>query len=109
MGEKGARSNPETAVVAEGLVERWAGLGDVTSRKMFGGVGLFESGKMFGLLNSRGELYLKADDSNRTRFVDAASGQHGKMPYFAVPEEVLGDDEVLSEWVRASVEVAHRG
>ena len=77
------------------------------SRKMFGGYGIFESGAMFALVNSQGELFLKADDSNRDQFEQSGSGQHGKMPYFQIPAEVWADEETLREWAQISIKIAH--
>ena len=33
--------------------------------------------------------------------------QHGKMPYFQVPLEVLEDVHSLHAWARISIEIAH--
>ena len=74
---------------------------------MFGGYGIFESGVMFALVNSHGDPFLKADETNRSRFEKVKAKQHGKMPYFQVPPAVLKDKKVLTEWARASIEVAH--
>ena len=73
---------------------------------MFGGYGIFESKVMFALVNSRGEVFLKAGDSNRERFRKAASTSHGKMPYFSIPASILKNDKSLREWVQASIVVA---
>jgi TfoX/Sxy family transcriptional regulator of competence genes len=64
---------------------------------------------MFALVNSQGELYFKADDSNRSLFVDAGSGQHGKMPYFQVPADLWLDSDSLLEWAAVSIKLAHAG
>ena len=37
MGRKGAKLTPEATAMADMLVEKLAALGDVSSRKMFGG------------------------------------------------------------------------
>lgn len=107
MGEKGAKSGPQAKEKAEAALGRLEALGDVASRGMFGGVGLFESGKMFALVNTKGELYFKANDDNRERFVTAGAPQHGKMPYFRVPEEVMADDARFVEWAAGSIAAAH--
>jgi DNA transformation protein len=74
---------------------------------MFGGYGIFESSAMFALVNSQGDLFLKVDDTNRSRFDDAGAKQHGKMPYFQVPSEVMEDSDVLLDWAGVSIKVAH--
>lgn len=107
MGIKGNKATARGAEFADALVPRLGALGDVTTKKMFGGHGIFQAGKMFGLVTSGAELFLKADDSNRARFTKAKSPQHGKMPYFQVPEAVLKSDKKLIEWAEDSVKVAH--
>ena len=62
MGQKGAKLSREAADASQRTVQALAPLGDVSSRKMFGGYGIFEGGTMFGLINSEGEVYLKVDD-----------------------------------------------
>ena len=62
MGKKGDKMSADAPKEAEAVVEILNGIGDVSSRKMFGGFGLFEGGKMFGIIDSGGKLFLKADD-----------------------------------------------
>ncbi len=106
MGEKGAKDGQDTAAIVENLLRDLAPLGDVKSRKMFGGYGIFEGSTMFALVNSQGELFLKADDSNRPSFEQSGAKQHGKMPYFSPTPEVLADEDALRDWAQVSLEVA---
>ena len=108
MGIKGNKATTAGAELSRSLALRLEGLGNVTTKAMFGGHGMFQAGKMFALVTSGAELFLKVDDSNRARFTKSNSSQHGKMPYFKVPVSVLMSDEKLMEWAQASVEVAHR-
>ena len=107
MGEKGSKSSQDAAIACESVVQVLAPLGDVSSRKMFGGFGVFESGVMFALINSQGDVHLKVDDSNRTFFDAAGATQHGRMPYFQVPVRVLGDEGEFRDWAQVSVDIAH--
>ncbi len=107
MGRKGDRQSSPGARFCEDLLPRLAALGAVSSKKMFGGYGLFQAGKMFGLITSDAELFLKVTDANRAHFRRARAPQHGKMPYFRVPKRVLADNARLLEWAGSAVEVAH--
>lgn len=86
-------------------------LGEVQSRKMFGGAGIYLHGRFFALV-SDDELFLKVDDDNRPRFEQA--GSHAFEPwqghvmngYWSVPADVLEDREMLAEWSRHSVKIA---
>ena len=88
------------------VMEMMRPLGDVTSRSMFGGYGIFESGDMFALI-SGDALYFKADDSNRSRYEDAGAAQFKPMPYWEVPADVLDSEADVEEWARMSIAAAH--
>jgi DNA transformation protein len=107
MGEKGAKMSQGAGSAVEQLVDRLGPIGEISSRKMFGGYGVFESGTMFALVNSAGVVHLKVDDSNRSRFEEAGSERHGRMPYFQIPADVLSDEGRLREWAAVSIAIAH--
>lgn len=91
--------------------DQFSGLGEVQSRKMFGGAGVYLQGRFFALV-SDDELFLKVDDVNRPRFEKA--GSHAFEPwqghvmngYWSVPADVLEDRARLAEWSQHSVEIA---
>ena len=58
------------------ILDRLAALGEVTSRPMFGGHGLYWRGVIFAI-SYRERLYLKVDDRSRPAF--EARG-HGAVP-----------------------------
>ena len=107
MGAKGDKATRKGTEFTDTIVPRLERLGNVTTKGMFGGSGIFQAGKMFALVTSSAELFFKVDDSNRARFTAAKSPQYGKMPYFRVPPGVLKSDKKLIEWAKTSVEVAH--
>lgn len=82
----------------------------LTTRKMFGGVGIFsaESGNMFAMISSRDVLFFKVDHDSQRDYEAMGMERFHKMPYFKVPEQVLSDDEMLREWLAKSVAVAAR-
>ena len=75
---------------------------------MFGGHGVFESDAMFVLVNSEGELFLRADDETVERYEAAGCSRHGKTPYWSPPADVLASDELLREWATEALEAARR-
>jgi DNA transformation protein len=107
MGKKGDKLTNSSSQATQDLQRRLITLGEVTTKKMFGGYGIFKSGKMFALVDSGGGVYLKADDTNHDRFEEAGSKKHGRMPYFKIPDEVLSNDPDLLEWAQASIVVAN--
>ena len=90
----------------EYVMEMLQPLGVVTSRSMFGGYGVFESGDRFALVSSD-TLYFKADDSNRAAYENAGSTQFKPMPYWEVPAEVLDSEAEVKGWAQLSIEAAH--
>lgn len=106
MGEKGARQTPEGAVAADALVADLQSLGPVTSKKMFGGHGIFCDGVMFGLIDSQGTVHLRADDETAALFAEHGSTKHGRMPYWTVPVGVLESESDLMSWASQALAVA---
>src|SRR5689334_13253490 len=95
------------------VLEQLRGLGQVTSRRMFSGVGFYSDGFFFGLIYDE-TLFFKVDDRNRAdyesrgmaRFRPYADKPVESMSYYAVPVEVLEEDELLVSWARKSVAAA---
>lgn len=109
MGEKGSQLSSSAVEVASALVDAWSGLGDVTFKKMFGGCGIFISGKMFALVDSSGTAHLKADEELSSRYLEAGSVRHGRMPYYSIPDDIMADKGRLKDWATASADLASRG
>lgn len=103
MGTKGERETSASGQSAELLLARIDGLGNITSKKMFGGYGIFNEGKMFGIVDSKGNCFLKVDDDLKLEFEALGSEKHSKMPYFSIPESVINDHDKLSELTSKSM------
>ena len=95
------------------VLDQLAGLGGVSSRRMFGGAGLYRDEYFFGLI-ADDVLYLRVDDSNRSVYADRGMAQfrpyadkpHLSMNYYEAPAEVLENGGELVKWALRSVEVA---
>lgn len=86
----------------------------VTSRKMFGGYGIYLDGNIFALI-VEDELYFKVDETNRADY--EAIGSHPfvytghkkkgpvEMPYWTVPEEIMSNPEKVYDWAVTSAEI----
>jgi DNA transformation protein len=108
MGVKGAKLSNQATEVSQTVVTKLRPLGTVTAKKMFGGYGIFESGAMFALIDSSGAVFLKVDDTNRSKYEEIQARPHGRMPYYQIPAEVLKDDHNFQDWVKLSLEIAHK-
>jgi DNA transformation protein len=111
---KNPRSLRSSASFERFVLDQLADLGDVTSRKMFGGVGLYCAGAFFGII-ARDHLYLKVDDRTRERYEREGMGafkpypdRPGTMGYYEVPVGVLESGMELIDWAREAVAVAER-
>ena len=95
------------------IVDQLGALPGLSTRRMFGGLGLY-SGEWFFALIDDDVLYFKVDDANREDYT--SRGMKAFMPfpgqpslgYFQVPEDVIEEAEDLARWARQSVEVAQR-
>jgi DNA transformation protein and related proteins len=107
---------PDITVQAQFLayiLEQLAGLGELRSNRMFGGIGLYSRDLFFGLIDDD-TLYFKTDDSNiagyrerrMPRFMPFPDRPEVALGYHQVPADVIEDGETLVEWARKSVAVA---
>ena len=95
------------------VLEQLERTGRVTSRRMFGGVGLYCDDLFFGLI-FEDTLYLKVGDATRSDYESRGmkpfqpykDRPEVSMTYFTVPADVLDDAEELVAWARRSVAVA---
>jgi DNA transformation protein len=103
---------PVTDRFVEFVVDQLEACGPITSKRMFGGVGIYAADLFFALLDDD-VLYLKVDDSNRADFEAAGTGPfrpYGDggevMQYYEVPVGVLEDATELGRWAMKAIAVA---
>lgn len=106
MGQKGAKRTAEAAAEAGRLVEELSELGDVTSRAMFGGFGIYESGVMFALVEPDGTPCLRFDGEPDRDYLEAGSRKHERMPYWSIPPAIRSDEDALLEWATSALDIA---
>ena len=88
------------------IMEKLSPIGDVRSRAMFGGYGIFYEDSMFAII-AEDNLYFKVNESNRARYQKAQSKPfpHG-ISYWEVPADVIEEDSKLLEWANLSIDIA---
>lgn len=106
MGEKGAKNTAAAETMIKSLVEDLKEIENLTSKKMFGGFGLFHDGKMFGIVDSEGSPFFKVNDELKVDFENRGGHQHSRMPYFSIPKEILSEKESLLDWARRSITIS---
>ncbi|MCW5936410.1 MAG: TfoX/Sxy family protein [Fimbriimonadaceae bacterium] len=94
------------------LLEPLEAIREITSRKMFGGVGVYCQGTFFAVVDDD-HLYFKSNDDTAPLYDAYDSPQWvivgekpAPMPYREVPAEVLADPEKLGQYIDAAVALA---
>jgi DNA transformation protein len=86
----------------------------ITTRKMFGALGVYARGLFFAIV-TKDAVYFRVDDATRPEYEARGCGPFD--PYgdgrvmsssYRVPDEVLEDTDELRRWAEASVEAAAR-
>lgn len=93
------------------ILDQLSKWGDVSTRRMFGGAGLYRDGKMFGLI-ANDVVYLKVDETNRDKFISRGSSPLQPFPnrptslsFFEVPDDIVESPEELIEWAEESLSI----
>ena len=97
------------------LHELFADFGEISTRAMFGGHGVYHAGTIIGIVIDEG-LYLKVDAQTRPAFEAAGcapyvyTGQQAPitMSYWSVPEEALDSPQAMLPWARLAYAAALR-
>lgn len=102
----------------EFVTELLEGMGPIRVRRMFGGVGVYADGLMFGLI-ADDVLYLKVDEALKAELDAEGSGPFVWTPrngpragesidlgYWRLPEAALDDPDEAVRWGRKALAVA---
>src|SRR5438552_888064 len=102
----------------EFVLDQLCALPEVRTRAMFGGHGLYQADRFFGILMD-GRLYLKTDEQSRPGYVEQGMGpfiyekarRTLTINYFEVPPDILENRDDLVVWARPAIQasVAKRG
>ena len=103
MGIKGDKLTNDSADSAALLLDKLDSIGQITAKKMFGGHGIFHAAKMFGIVDSKGQIFLKFNAEIKERFEAMDAVQHSRMPYLSIPDELFSNEHELLEWASKSI------
>jgi DNA transformation protein and related proteins len=101
---------------ADGIRELFEPCGTVQLKRMFGGRGIYLSGRIIAL-EFDGMIWLKTDAATRPAFEQAnsrpftyekKSGEVGVMSYWLLPEAAFDDPDVMREWVKLAEGASER-
>ena len=92
-------------------MEQLSSLDNLRCKQMFGGYGLYDGRRFFGII-SKGRLYFKTDEYSRNAFIDQGSrpfkpnNKQTLKNYYEVPVDVLEDRERILEFAEMSISIA---
>ncbi|MHA7886477.1 TfoX/Sxy family protein [Roseicyclus sp.] len=97
----------------EAARDLFAGLGEITTRKMMGGLCLYHEGTIFAIMMGDGGLFLKGagpvvaelEAAGCTQWSYQREGRDTptKMPYWTLPDAALDDPEIACDWARRAL------
>ena len=95
-------------------VELFAPLGGITTRKMMGGLCLYQDGTIFAMVHGGGEIFLKAkgdliaelEEVGCTQWTYSRDGGPERgMPYWTFPTDALDNSEAACGWAKRALAV----
>lgn len=95
------------------IIDILSTFGNIKSRRMFGGYGMYSDSVMFALI-SDDEIYFKADNILAEKYKALGSYPFAfkkddktiALSYWFVPPEILEDSDRLKDWFDSSLETA---
>lgn len=88
--------------------ELYGALGEITHRKMMGGLSIYCDGQIFAILSSQGRHYLKASGGFAEEMAAEGSErfemEDGRgMNYWTLPDAALDDPDLACDWARRAL------
>ncbi len=93
-------------------LELFDGIGPLTTRKMMGGLCIYAEGTIFAMVHSDGAILLKGHDAFKDMLTGAGwqpwtqarkDGTASSMPYWYLPDDVLEDPDLATDWARQAL------
>jgi DNA transformation protein len=109
-----SKKSEQTKHLAEHYVDQLSDWAKITTRPLFGAVALYRNDQVFAMA-WKGALYFKVDDGSRGQYEAAGSEalgyttegeDHALKSYWAVPADVLEDDDKLHAWAERAYQSA---
>ena len=98
----------------EYVADQLSALTGVIIKRMFGGVGLYFDGRMFGLIDDD-TVFFRVDDATRSGFLERgmsafhpirSNPKKVSQNYYQLPADVLEDTEQLVDWARKAIQAS---
>jgi DNA transformation protein and related proteins len=94
------------------VLDQLGALPELRAKAMFGGHGLYQAERFFGILDA-GRLYFKVNEQSRAAYVECGmnpftyevKGRVMTMSYSEVPADVLENPQELVTWAMRAIEL----
>jgi DNA transformation protein and related proteins len=106
MGIKGDKMSQSSEEVAKVMEVKLQAIEGISMKKMFGGFGLFQADKMFGILDSKGGVFVKGDKHLMEKYLTIGAEQHSRMPYFSITEREMHNETNFLNRVNEAIELS---
>lgn len=106
MGEKNTKLTKSAADLEAMLMKKLDTIDGITSKKMFGGYGIFHEKKMFGIISAKSEIFFKVNETTQVDYETKGGQRHSRMPYFSVPDKILSNKKSIISWTKKSIEIS---
>lgn len=89
------------------VLDQLADLRGLTCRAMFGGYGLYRSGKFFGIIH-KGRLYFKVTETTVARYKAQSmkpfrpNAKQTLKSFYEIPVDIIENEEQLTGWAEQS-------
>ena len=97
----------------EAARDLFAGLGEITTRRMMGGLCLYHRGTIFAIVMGDGGIFLKgagdmvaeleAAGSTQWTYQREGSAAPTRMAYWTLPDDALDDPDTACDWARRAL------
>ncbi|WP_439138394.1 TfoX/Sxy family protein [Roseicyclus sp.] len=91
----------------------FAGLGEISTRRMMGGLCLYHRGTIFAIVMRDGAIHLKAAGeiiaalaaagATQWSYRRAGRAEPTRMPYWTLPAAAYDDPEIACDWARRAL------
>ncbi len=93
------------------VLDQLSGWGNVQVKRMFGGAALYQEELAFAMI-ADDVVYLKVDDTNRYKFLEAGAKQLKPfknnatvLSFYNVPPDIFEDADEFIKWAKESLEI----
>lgn len=106
MGANAKKSKEEIIELLDVILKKLEGIEGITSKRMFGGAGIFIDKQMFAMVTGHGDYTLKTNPESCLKYEAEGGEKFMSMPYHRIPDRVFNDQETFLSWVEEAIIIA---